>query len=313
MEKQLKKIIEKLGKGNINSLTAEEVRTYFEHRVAILLSNKRILVKDELRYLLSETGPGNLRFDPRYLDFLLQDTIFTYLPFKNIPEIQAIGIAKQKAESYIISNLNSDKTQNILKSILRKCIQKAKIISIHPFIIQGTIRKVPISCIIKNGEWILPSPDTFSFLEECQHQKRFPIIVAKKVSGILFPVFKILSVFGLNIYKTYLPEEARKLIETISATDKNLREIKYNSQFILKADNYQEKEGKDLSSDPILNFFENIVSDNIPIYYNNFLGTKIKIADNFIDTVSQFRKNRSTKGLLENYQMTQSLIQNLRN
>lgn len=150
-------------------------------------------------------------------------------------------------------------------------------------------------------------------MEECQHQKRFPIIVAKKVSGILFPVFKILSVFGLNIYKTYLPEEARKLIETISATDKNLREIKYNSQFILKADNYQEKEGKDLSSDPILNFFENIVSDNIPIYYNNFLGTKIKIADNFIDTVSQFRKNRSTKGLLENYQMTQSLIQNLRN
>lgn len=303
MEKQLKKIIQRMGREKLNSLKPDEVRLYFKHRVEKLLGTKRVLVKDELGYLLGETGPGSLRFDPRYLNLLLQDSVFAYAPFQTIPEIQKIGVVKQKIESYIIANRNSTKTQNILKDLLGKHVRKTEIVSAHPLIIHGKIKKIPVSCLIKNGEWIIPNPELFSFLKQSQDQKRFPIVIGKKISGILFPVFKTLSVLGLNIYKIYLPEETKKIIESVLSTEEIMKDMKYNNQFIFGNNNDQ---------DPIVNFFNGTVNNYISNYYRNFLATKIKITDNFVDTVSQFRKNRATKGLIENHEATQKIIRGLR-
>ena len=79
-------------------------------------------------------------------------------------------------------------------------------------------------------------------------------------------------------------------------------ELKYNDQFQFLTPEYLENiQDEYWEGDPLKSFFENILPNNIKSCYENFLSLKINIADNFIDTVSQFRKNKATRGLLEAY------------
>ena len=64
MSKKLKEIQNKLNKYPISSLSKEEIELYFDHRLQNLLLSKKVLVRNELEYLLGETGPGNLRIEP---------------------------------------------------------------------------------------------------------------------------------------------------------------------------------------------------------------------------------------------------------
>src|SRR3989339_20912 len=79
-----------------------------------------------------------------------------------------------------------------------------------------------------------------------------------------------------------------------------LPELKYNDQFQFLSKEYVENiQDEYWNGDQLKNFFEGVLPNNIAVCYENFLSLKISIADNFIDTVSQFRKNKATKGLLE--------------
>lgn len=85
--------------------------------------------------------------------------------------------------------------------------------------------------MIKNGAWVFPDAELFSFLKSSQEQKRFPIVIAKKISGILFPVFKGLSIMGLNTYKIFLPGKSKEIIDAVKSDEELLSELKYNNQF----------------------------------------------------------------------------------
>ena len=124
-------------------------------------------------------------------------------------------------------------------------------------------------------------------------------------------MFKGLSILGLNLYKTFLPEEAEKLIANSVYKPKEsfLQELKYNGQFQFLTSEYVENiQDKYWEGDPLKNFFENVLPKNMQTYFENFSNLKINIADNFIDTVSQFRKNKATKGLLEAYKAQDKMI-----
>lgn len=307
MRKTLNEIQNKPNKQHISSLSREEVEIYFDHRLQNLISDKKVLVRNELEYLLSETGPGNLRIDPGLLHFLIDKQSFIYPDVENLPEIKNLVDQKEKVERYITSDINSDKTQHLLMKILRNYLKKIKII------IDGILNTVPISCLTKNGEWVFPDTQLFSFLKASQEQRKFPIVIAKKICGILFPVFKELSIMGLNTYKIYLSKEGEKLIASIRSDNELLPEIKYNNQFQF----IDEKFAKEITDEfykgePLKKFFERVLKDNIDSYSRSFLGLKVKIADNFIDTVSQFRKSKTTKSLIANYENKQKLINDLR-
>lgn len=114
---------------------------------------------------------------------------------------------------------------------------------------------------------------------------------------------------GLNTYKIFLPKESEEIIDAVKSDEELLRELKYNNQFqfidtkFVNAITDEYYEG-----DPIKNFFEVILGKHLDAYYRNFLQSKIKIADNFVDTVSQFRKNKATRGLIASYENKQNLI-----
>lgn len=296
MRKKLKEIQKKLDKYPISSLSKEEIELYFDHRLQNLLSSKKVLVRNELEYLLGETGPGNLRIEPDLFRLLAGKQTLMLSPFESIPEIQKLKKLKETAEKHIVQTINSSETQNLLAGILDNYLKKIKVVSKEPFIVEGELRALPVVCLIKNGEWILPNTELFSFLKSAQEQKRFPIVIAKKISGILFPVFKGLSIMGLNTYKIFLPEKSRKIIEAVKSDEEMLRELKYNNQFQFN------------ECEPVQNFFEVILKEHIDTYSRNFAQSKVKIADNFIDTIIQFRKNKATRGLIASYENKQNLI-----
>ena len=312
MRKKLKEIQNKLNKYHISSLSKEEIELYFDHRLQNLLLSKKVLVRNELEYLLGETGPGNLRIEPDLFRLLADRGVFIQSPFESIPEIKKLKTLKETAEKHIEKNINAPETQELLIKILGNYLKKSKAVSKEPFIIEGELNKVPVTCLIKNGKWIFPDAELFLFLKSSQEQKRFPIIIAKKISGILFPVFKGLSIMGLNTYKIFLPEESRKVIEVVKSDEELLKELKYNNQFqFIDKESVNEITDERYEGEPLKNFFEVILKNHIDAYYRNFAQSKIKIADNFTGTVSQFRKNKATKGLIENYERKQKLLSEL--
>ena len=216
---------------------------------------------------------------------------------------------KETAEKHIEKNINASETQELLIKILDNYLKKSEVVSKEPFIIEGELNRVPITCLIKNGGWIFPDIELFLFLKSSQEQKRFPIIIAKKISGILFPVFKGLSIMGLNTYKILLPEKSREIIEAVKSDEELLRELKYNNQFqFIDKEFVNEIIDERYEGEPLKNFFEVILKNHIDTYYRNFAQSKIKIADNFMGTVSQFRKNKATRGLIAGYENKQNLL-----
>ena len=95
MKKQLKTVINKLYKQPIHALTADELGMYFEHRLEKLINDKKVLTRNELRYLLSETGPGNRRIDPRIISRLADQDIFISPIYATLPEIQKLKDQKE--------------------------------------------------------------------------------------------------------------------------------------------------------------------------------------------------------------------------
>ncbi len=302
MRNKLKEIQKKLNKQPISSLSKEEIELYFEHRLQNLVSSKRVLVKNELEYLLGETGPGPTRIEPDLFRVLAGKETLIRSPFESVPEIQKLKALKEVAEKHIEKVIGAPETQDLLVKVFTNYLKKIKTTSEEPFIVEGELNKIPVSCLIKNGRWVIPDTELFSFLKSSQEQKKFPVVIAKKISGILFPVFKGLSMMGLNTYKIFLPEGSRKVIEAVKSDEEMLRDLKYNNQF-----QFIDKTSTN-EAEPINSFFEEILGTRIDVYYKNFSQLKMMVADNFVDTVSQFRKNKATRGLIENYERKQKLI-----
>ncbi|MFA6251384.1 MAG: hypothetical protein WC603_02040 [Candidatus Paceibacterota bacterium] len=305
MKKELKQVKDKLNKQPLSSLSINEMAIYFEYRLENLRSKAKVITETELYYLFSETGPGNLRIDPRIIKKLTDEKLFIDLRYQNIPGIKQIKDKKIKVNDYLIKNRSSEKTLNLIIKIFKRYLEKVKLISSHPFVIEAEFNDIPITILFKNGEWIFPDSELFLFIQKAQKESKFPIVIAKKIPGILFPVFKGLSMLGLSLYKTYLPEEIKETVDDINEAKEDFYKLKYNDQLQFLN---EKANGKNLSNDQIINFFENTLPNNIEIYYNNFTKINVKVSDNLIDTVAQFRKNKVTKAIIASHKKQEELL-----
>lgn len=309
MMNPLSKIRKKLDKNPLNSLTKEEISLYFNYRLENLCNSKNVLTKNELVYLMSETGPGNKRFDPRLLPLLTTSTHF----LSRFADEDLLK-KKQVVDSFILENKHTKETQDLIIKTLSHYLKNINIVSRIPFVFEAEFDEVPVLCLFKNGEWVLPDNELFSFLKKAQGDKRFPLVIAKKISSILFPLFKGVSILGLNLYKTYLPANGKAIVDEASLKiERPLRGLHYNDQFQFLGEEYVDGiRNEHWNGDAIYNFFENILPKNVGVYSRDFFKTKIKIANDFVEIVSQFKKNKGTKGLLKSYQALEDQVASLR-
>ena len=95
--------------------------------------------------------------------------------------------------------------------------------------------------------------------------------------------------------------------------ERPFRDLHYNDQFQFLEEEYVDGiRDEHWNGDAIYNFFENILPKHINVYSRDFFKTKVKIADDFVGTVSQFKKNKATKGLIKSYQAPEDQIQSLK-
>src|SRR3989339_2078347 len=308
-QKLLGSASKKISMDRFYALSGLEIHAYTKHRIEKILETKQLLVKNEIEYLLTETGPGNIRLTPELIDLLVKEPLFILNEFNASPQKDTILKQKMEVEEYILKNINSPKTQGLILEILTKYINTLTITSISPLVVDGLYNGIHVSCLIKNGEWITPTRELFLFLQRCKAETRFPIVIAKKISGILFPIFKELYVLGLNMYKIYLPKEIIPLLEAIPQKDPMLPEIKYCNQFYPLPPLLTSEAAISTNNDTLTNFFAITLKSNIQNYTENFFKSKFIIHDNLPEILYQFKKNNTTKTLIKYYTSRQKLLE----
>jgi len=303
----LESALGKTATGRFLALSGLELPVYFNYRLERLCFTNKVLLKNEVAYLLTETGPGNLRFDPRLIDILSTEKFYQDSFASVSANTQEILQRKIEVWEYISQQQKSSTTQNLFISLLQNYISNLKIISTSPLICKGEIKNLPITCLIKNGEWVLPAPELFGFLQQCQSQHRFPLIIAKKISGILFPTFKILSILGISLNKIYLPIGIKSLLARVESYSTPIDKIKYCNQFFP-----MESLNSVLpSNNPFEYFLSQTLQSQIYRCHDNFVGGQISIKDNFVDTISQIQDVKPRTSLLNAYHAQQNLIDEL--
>lgn len=98
MEKQLNLVINKLNKHPLISLSIEGLRLYFDYKLENLIKDKKVFTRNELDYLLSETGPGNRRINPQIISEMTHNDVFTCPPYSDIPEFKSLAYTKSPDE-----------------------------------------------------------------------------------------------------------------------------------------------------------------------------------------------------------------------
>jgi hypothetical protein len=157
MKKQLNLVINKLNKHPLISLSIEELRLYFDYRLENLIKDKKVLTRNELDYLLSETGPGNRRIDPRIISEMTHDDIFTCPPYSDIPEFKSLADHKKILDDYVAVEKISNKTNDLIVELLGKYLDGIKIIKNQPL---TTLRILPSIWLIGIEKLILLDPCT---------------------------------------------------------------------------------------------------------------------------------------------------------
>ena len=204
---KLTSIKKKLASNPISALTAEELKVYFDYRLQNLLKDKRVLTRRELEYLMGETGPGTIRIDPGLLPHLTEKSIFIDSLMDHLPELtKAVRAQKTELQELIAKDLRSQETADLTRTLLAPHIQSLKTRTLHPLVFQGSLEHVPVHVLVANGEWLMPDQLLLDFLGEAQRSQSLPIVIAKKIHGILFPLFKSLGIIGTNTYVCHVSE-----------------------------------------------------------------------------------------------------------
>jgi hypothetical protein len=305
----INKVNEKIKESGLNSLNYEEMLLYIQARAEKSLSANKVLTPSEFYYLLSETGPGNLRIDPEYLHLLFKKELYLDQIARRLPEFNEVIEKKLGLEKKMHLYINSSTFADDIKRVLQRHVQKTKIHSISPLIISGEILKIQIRCLILNGDWILPDTDIYSFINKCRGDKTFPIFIAKKIHGVMFPAFKNLSILGLATHKTIATKDIVQLASRMSLLPNLLWEFKYHDQFMVL--NKRQNPAAAVGISVIDDFFARILKNNIHIYNENFQLNKFVGLTDFKTTVSLFRKNKVTKKIIQNLENREKIINSI--
>lgn len=192
----------------IYDLRVDKLEKYLAYRLEHLVVSRGALLPKEQRYLLAETGPGNLRFDPEILDLLLDNEVISSDRFHNSKTLREIIKIKREIEALVDKSLESKSLHLQIEAYLKSFIVNLRLTSMHPLAYEGVIDDRKIVIFFYNGGWLTPNTELFERLKYAHRTNRYPVFIAKKIHGVLFPFFKEIGVFGFNTYSTLLTKKA---------------------------------------------------------------------------------------------------------
>lgn len=306
-KKSLKKIKEKLLNHPLSELNGKELVEYYNYRLDNLIMSKKILVQRELEYLLCEVGKGSLRFDPELLSALNNTGIIFEERIKSI--LEETKNKKIKIQDTISNFINSEENSKYFIKLLQNYFNNISILSIQPLIVEADYEKIPVLILIKNGQWVLPGSELLKFIKQAKEQKRQPIVIAKKIHGILFPFFKNVSVLGVNLYSAFVNKEIIELAGSLK------NEATLSDNYNERLDDLEEFanniEDEYYEENLLKKFFEILIPKHIDDYYQNFLKQKIEISD-FKNTVKKMKGVKARNGIMKWIEKRKQLLLELK-
>jgi hypothetical protein len=269
MEKKVKKIVRKR---SVNALSRSELSSYLKYRVNNLLKNNGVLTKRELTYLLCEVGPGKMRMDPELLDIA---GVAFLIKSKSLQQNND-SKTKSKIEKLIVKDVLSSSIKDKISVLLTKCFEEVNRVKINKkTYYKCKYKDTPTIILIANGEWVMPDNNLSEFLTYAKNHNLQPIIIAKKVHGMLFPLFKLIGVLALSTYTVLLQG---KTISKISLLEDRFE------------DNVKYREKSTNLDDLIKNFDKEYLEENfIKKFFN-------QIVPKYIEDVNKVFQNNETIG-----------------
>jgi len=139
-------------------LRADKLTKYLDYRLAQLVNRRIALLPGEQRYLLSETGPGHLRFDPEILDIVAPGTLLTSEnALYNERQIEEVITIKRDIEKHLDEALNRPELQDMIKEGLELHLGDLIIESRDPLILSGDMEGRTMILFFYNNEWLMPN------------------------------------------------------------------------------------------------------------------------------------------------------------
>jgi hypothetical protein len=318
---KLASVKEKLLTQPLICLTAEELELYFLHRVDNLLRSKMVLVRRELEYLLGETGPGSGRIDPELVGGLTDKRLFTGSLIAHFPRMAtSFASKKTKLQDLVVGDLHSAKSVDLMAVLFGHYVESLEIRNTCPLVFGGSIRRVPVHIIVNNGGWIMPDRILFEFVSQARQSRCLAVVIAKKIHGILFPLFKSLGIVGTNTYQTYVSANTYRNCGKLQQQFRNPnrsgslpKPITYNEQLedlheLSRGISDEYYEGNVLKL-----FLEETLPRVAPEAYSCGLDESIKLDGNFYDVAMRLKDEKLKARLLWRIEKRTALLAGLEN
>ncbi len=263
----IREILDDLSQKSVFTLSLNDLCIYAIYRIEKLVTKEHIVHYDEIRYRLCEIGPGNRRFDSLVLAIILESDFFQRKAYTNIIR-EKNWFSDQKMD--LIKNQLSLKTKVIEEiyhaSISDQVLEKLKKACAIIFKECGYKQieylkitnknylefKINHSSNTKNNlllrfyntpEWIYPdSWQIWDLFETAYKKKCIPVLIAPRIHGACFQLFKTLGMFARANYYIFT-DKTMKEIKTIVLKKKktSLPNLSLGKFEPLNADNFEKR------------------------------------------------------------------------
>lgn len=251
-KQKVNNVINKVKQSSVFRLSSEELCIYLASRLVDLINREYVVGYDELIYRLCEVGPGNLRFDPLSVTIFIDSKIGQELLAENGIKFKGnyfhsyiVGLNAEilKVKSKLIKSVNqqicSQKIWTLLRQKLGKIFKRSNYLVIDSlvnksknyleFVLKPENQKGNILIRIYNtNEWIFPDSwqiwDTF---QKAYKERCVPILVASKIHGSCFPLFKVLGILARTTYGPFTEQSIDEIkAEVLNKQDKALLSVR---------------------------------------------------------------------------------------
>ncbi len=309
----------KLDSISMLNLDPEEICAYINYRIDKLLEENRELSYYDLRYHLCELGPWKRRIDPFSLEIVLHSKLFQYISaykLKTINDIEFIIGASMsdslideeiKLHAIIIDAIkNLTKHPQVLKFVNELLVSNCEARNFKVIDSSINFQEKSIECMIStesifkknvliryhnNGDWIYPeSSEIWSLHTKASQINCIPILLAPRIFGSCFQLFKNIGMYGRSNYYIFLPNNFKTSMIVINNNAINLSKYIFSRyETIMKRMEYNIFNELD-------DLLVKIIPNSAPIFIANY-NRKRKTIDSFASDIL-LNEGRSIKNRL---------------
>lgn len=275
---RIKKQLREPGKSMLD-LRADKVQKYLEYRLEQLVSRRIVLFPKEQVYLLGETGPSPLRFDPEVLELLIGDKPIIGEQHHSERQIREITELKKEVAEHLEASLRKDELRETIKIKLENYLGGLEIINKRPLTFKGVLDGRPVMIFFYNDGWIMPNNDLVKDLKYAHRHDCYPVFIAKKIHGLIFPYFKAIGAQGFNLYSALITPNDMTQYYKLNARLKVYEEVSYvktNASYLARVDSTDVLTDAD---SPLSKFLDNLALQlTLSDFLENFKMSKHSFA-----------------------------------